>query len=311
MSLRCVFLGTAEFSVPSLHALVHAGHEVAAVVTQPGRPGHRGAPAPRPVAAAAESAGIPVLQPPRLREPAAVESVLALRPDVAVVAAYGQIIPMALLEPLRLGGVNVHPSLLPRWRGASPIAHAVLAGDRRTGVCIMRVEAGVDSGCVYARTEVELGPQATTVSLEAELALIGADLLVRTLADLEAGRARCQPQDEAAVTVAQRLTREHGRLQLAATTAVELDRRVRALVPWPGVTVDLAGRPVHVLAGGVEAATVEAAPGTLVGVGPTAAVVATAAGAYRLDAVQPAGGRPMQAAAYLRGRRSRVGDVVG
>jgi methionyl-tRNA formyltransferase len=307
--VRIVFAGTAEFAVPSLRAC-NARHEVLAAVTQPARPGSRGRPAPRPVADAAEQLGIALLQPERIRSGPVVEEILGLGADVLVVAAYGQILPRTLLDGHRFGGVNVHASLLPRWRGAAPIARAILAGDTITGVCIMRMEAGLDTGPVYATRVVPIDAEATAAGLTETLAIAGAEELVAVLAALERGTAVAIPQPEDGVTYAARLTREDGLLDWSARTAEEVDRMVRALTPWPGVTGDLAGVEVRILAGRpVPATEVEipgsagATSGSVVRIEGESAVVATAAGLYRVDTLQPPGRRVMSAAAFLRGRR--------
>jgi methionyl-tRNA formyltransferase len=307
--VRVVFAGTAEFAVPSLRAC-NARHQVLAAVTQPARPGSRGRPAPRPVADAAAQLGIPLLQPERIRSSDVVAEMLGLGADVLVVAAYGQIVPRALLDGHRFGGVNVHASLLPRWRGAAPIARAILAGDPSTGVCIMRMEAGLDTGPVYACREVPIDGATTASSLTETLAIAGAEELVAVLAALERGAAAATPQPEDGVTYAARLTREEGLLDWSARTANEVDRMVRALTPWPGVTGDLAGVGVRILAGRpVPAAEVEppglagAIPGSVIRIEGESALVATAAGLYRVDTLQPPGRRIMSAAAFLRGRR--------
>jgi methionyl-tRNA formyltransferase len=302
--MRLAFLGSADFSVRSLRGVVDAGHQVALVVTQPDKPGDRGRPAPRPVAEAAGELGLALWQPARLRDDEAVGRLLDLRLDALVVAAYGQILPAALLEGPRFGGINVHASLLPRWRGASPVAAAILNGDRETGVCIISMDAGVDTGPVYARRAVPIPPDATTPRLTMELAGLGAGLLVEVLGDLEAGTARAEPQDEAGATYAPRLRREDAWISWAEHTAVGVDRRVRALNPWPGVIAPLGGVEVRLLAGGLGQDNSGAIdPGEVVRSDHRAVEVATREGAYRIDTVQPPGRRPMDAAAFLRGRR--------
>jgi methionyl-tRNA formyltransferase len=313
--VRIVFAGTADFAVPSLRAC-NARHEVLAAITQPARPGSRGRPAPRPVADAATQLRIPLLQPERIRTGPVVEEILGLGADVLVVAAYGQILPGVLLDGHRFGGVNVHASLLPRWRGAAPIARAMLAGDPSTGVCIMRMEAGLDTGPVYARRELPIGADATAAGLTETLAIAGAEELVAVLAGLERGTAVATPQPEAGVTYAARLTREDGLLNWSARTAEEVDRMVRALTPWPGVTADMAGVGVRILSGRPvreetigpgEGATVPGSaattPGAVVRIEGESAFVTTAADLYRVDTLQPPGRRAMSAAAFLRGRR--------
>lgn len=307
--MRVVFLGTAAFAVPSLLAVDDAGHEVAAVVTQPERLGSRGRPAPRPVAGAARDLGLPVLQPEKVRAPAVVEELLALRPDALVVASYGQILPGALLGGPRFGGINVHASLLPRWRGASPVAAAILAGDEETGVSIMRMEEGLDTGPVYAVRTLPIGSGVTTPDLTADLARIGANLLVEVLAGIEDGSAVAEPQDGAEATYAPRLTRGDAVVDWAAMSAVEVDRRVRALQPWPGTVAALAGAEVRLVAGAPQppsahpTAAAAGVPGTILAAGARHIDVATRDGVYSVHEVQPPGRRPMDAAAYLRGRR--------
>lgn len=256
--MRLVFCGTALFAVPSLRACA-ANHEVLAVVTRADRPGSRGKPAPRPVADAARELRLPLLTPAKIGAPEVVRGLLDLIPDCVVVAAYGQILPISLLDPLPFGAVNVHASLLPRWRGASPIAHAILAGDVETGVSIMRMEAGLDTGPVYATARVSIGPDATTPGLTRVLAELGASELVAVLDALEHGSAIATPQPADGVTYAPRLTREDGRVDWAARSAVEVDRMVRALMPWPGVRAPIDGVEVQIQAGGVADVPVAAA----------------------------------------------------
>lgn len=310
--MRVVFLGTASFAVPAL-ARTADHHVIAAVVTQPDKPGSRGRPAPRPVAELARRLGAPLLTSRRIRDPEAVEAVAASRPDALVVAAYGQILPQELLDLPPVGAVNVHASLLPRWRGASPVAHAILAGDIETGVTIMRMDAGLDTGPIYAQRRVAVPVDATTPSLTATLADAGADLLDGVLQRLERGEIQATPQPGEGVTLAPRLRREDGDVRWEDHSAVDVDRRVRALQPWPGVTALLAGTPVRILAGAVVdgpgAASPDASdappPGAVVGTEGESVVIATREGAFRVDRVVPPGSREMSAAAFLRGRRSR------
>jgi methionyl-tRNA formyltransferase len=303
--VRIVFCGTADFAVPSLRALADA-HEVLAVVTQPDRPGSRGQPAARPVGGAAERRRLRVLRPERIRAPESVETILALQPDALVVAAYGQIIPAALLDGPRFGGVNVHGSLLPRWRGASPVAAAILAGDERTGVSIMRMDVGLDTGPVYATRAIDIAPTDTTPMLAERLAEHGAAVLLQVLEGLVSGTAVAVAQDNTQASHAPRLARQDGVVEWDAVSAVDVDRRVRALQPWPGVTVAFGGQRVRILVGTPgEAAPLGAVPGDVVAVEREEVAVATVQCMYRIAAVQPPGGRPMSAAAYLRGRRQR------
>ena len=304
--MRVVFCGTADFAVPSLRALVNA-HEVAAVVTQPRRPGSRGRPAPRPVGEAAATLGLPILAPERLRAPETIAAILDLSADVLVVAAYGQIVPAALLDGPRHGGVNVHGSALPRWRGAAPVAAAILAGDEETGVSIMRMDTGIDTGPVYATRRVRIAATDSTPLLGARLAEHGAALLMEVLAGISDGTASALTQDDSQATYAPRLSRDDAVVEWGAFSAVEIDRHVRAMQPWPGTTAPLGGQPVRIHAGEVIAdGGGRAAAGSVTRLAGDAADVATAAGTYRVAVVQPPGGRPMSAAAYLRGRRAPV-----
>ncbi|MFN2581765.1 MAG: methionyl-tRNA formyltransferase [Candidatus Dormibacteria bacterium] len=301
--MRLVFLGTAAFAVPSLRVCAES-HDVAAVVTQPDRPGHRGGPAARPVADAARSLGLQILTPERIRDEDATREIAALSPRCIVVAAYGQILSQALLDVPPDGAVNVHASLLPRWRGASPVAHAIMAGDTETGVTIMRVEAGLDTGPIYALQRVAMAPDVTAPSLTATLAQLGARLLGDVLQRIERGDARATAQPDHGVTLAPRLRREDGMIEWETHDAVDIDRRVRALQPWPGVMAPLGGQRVRILEGHVASEVRSAtAPGGITESEGDAVTVATSRGSYGVARVLPPGSRPMSAAAYLRGRR--------
>jgi methionyl-tRNA formyltransferase len=236
--------------VPSLKALVDSGHDVRLVITQPDRPARRGMKlTPPPVKLAAVQLGLEVYQPERVREPEAVERIRRLSPDLLVVVAYGQIIPRSVLDIPKLGAVNVHASLLPRHRGAAPVAAAILAGDAETGVTIMRMDEQLDHGPILAMSSVEIGAHEDAVELTSRLAILGAKVLVETLANL--GESRAVEQNHAAATVARRLGREDGELEWEMG-AREIDRRVRALQPWPGVTLPTKRGRVKVLSGHVE-----------------------------------------------------------
>src|SRR2546430_7068638 len=231
--LKLAFIGTAAYAVPSLRALHAAGHRLDLVVTQPDRPGNRLRMTPRPVKPAAQELGLAVFQTERIRLPEAVERLAAADPDLVVVVAYGQIIPRAVLERPPRGVLNVHASLLPRWRGAAPIAHAILAGDPVTGVTIMQMDEQLDHGPVLALSETAIGEREDAQQLGARLAGLGAGLLVDTLGRLDLIEPR--EQDHSAATLAPKLSREDGELSWDLDAA-EIDRRVRAFQPWPGVT---------------------------------------------------------------------------
>jgi methionyl-tRNA formyltransferase len=274
------------------------------VVSRADRPGSRGRPAPRPVADAARELGLGVLTPARIGAPEVIRDLLALAPDCLVVAAYGQILPTALIDSPPHGAVNVHASLLPRWRGASPIAYAILAGDEETGVSIMRMEAGLDTGPVYATARVRIDAGATTPTLSATLADLGAAELIAVLDALERGDAIATPQPDEGVTLAPRLARADGRVDWAAKAAVDVERMVRALQPWPGVLAPLDGVDVQIEAGALADVAAAAAPGSVARREGESVVIATHEGGYRVDRITPPGKRTMTPAAFLRGRHS-------
>ena len=289
-----MFAGTAPFAVPSLEALLAARHELVLVVTQPDRPGHRNKILPTPVKQAALKRGLHVYQPERIGSPEALAQVRWAAPELMVVVAYGQILPLEVLEiPVR-GVLNVHASLLPRHRGAAPIARAILAGDGRTGVTIMRMDEQLDHGPILATREIEIGPEATAAELTPALADLGAQLLVEVLAGVD----RFPPVEQAhpEATIAPRLRKEEGDLDWSLP-AVEVDRRVRALNPWPGTTATLADRPLKVLRGRV--AQGSGAPGEILQASPDGLLVATGDGAFLVEEIQLPSRRPMPARQLL------------
>lgn len=303
--LRLAFLGTPDFARTALEALLGAGHTVAAVYCQPPRPAGRGHKEQHtPVHAFAAARGLEVRTPRTLRTPEEQAAFAALDLDAAVVAAYGLILPPAILNAPRLGCFNIHASLLPRWRGAAPIHRALLAGDQETGVTIMRMDAGLDTGPMLAACRTPITQAATAQSLHDTLAVDGARLMVSTLAAIAAGTAVQTPQPAEGVTYAAKLQREEGRIvweQPAETIA----RQVRALTPWPGVWFEHGGERIKVLtAVPVTPAlpsvpgTDTAAPGTLLAADLT---IACGTGMIRLERVQRAGKAPCDGAAFLRG----------
>lgn len=235
--------------MPSLRALHSAGHEILLVITQPDKPGHRMKVTPPPVKVAAQELGLDVYQPERVRDPEPVEKLRLLAPDLMVVVAYGQIIPPSVLAIPKHGAINVHASLLPRHRGAAPVAHAILAGDRETGVTIMRMDEQLDHGPILAMRATVIAVGEDAVALTSRLATIGAELLVDTLARIESVDAI--EQEHSRATHAPRLRREDGQLEWSVG-APEIDRRVRALQPWPGVTLPTKRGRVKVLSGHME-----------------------------------------------------------
>jgi methionyl-tRNA formyltransferase len=305
--MRLVFAGTPRFAVPALEALAAAGHELVAVLTQPDRPAGRGlAAVAGPVKQAAQRRGVPVLQPPSLKDAAVQARLAELAPDALVVAAYGLILPQAMLDIPRLGALNVHASLLPRWRGAAPIERALLAGDPVTGVCIMQMDAGLDTGPVLLRDELPIAPEDTAGTLHDKLAALGARLVVAALDGLAAGTLRPTPQPAEGVTYAAKIARDETRLDWSRS-ANELARRVRAFDPAPGAGARVRGVELKIWRAAVVAA--RGAPGAVVAAGAEGISVACGdGGALRLEELQRAGGRRLPAAAFLRGFPLAPGD---
>jgi methionyl-tRNA formyltransferase len=306
---RIVFMGTPAFAVPSLQALLQQ-HTVAGVVTQPDRPAGRGRQVQEPaVKQAARAAGLPVIQPRRLREPEAMEQLRAWAPDVIVVAAFGQILRPEVLDLPLHGCLNVHASLLPRHRGAAPVAAAILAGDAQTGVTLMRMDAGLDTGPMLAQARLPITPDDTTQTLTDRLAPLGGRLLAEKLPLYLAGELPAQPQDEAAATYAPQLKKDDGHLDFARP-ALELERRVRAFQPWPGAfalwpEAEAPGelRPLKILRTAVVDELLDGVPPGVVAATARGPAVAAAEGALLLLEVQPPGKRPMPAADFARGAR--------
>ena len=298
--MRVVFFGTPDFAVASLAALIRA-HEVVAVVTRPDRPKGRGQKVTAsPIKATAEAHGTPVLQPVRLADPQWLDEVGALGADIAVVAAYGRLLPQVLLDVPRLGFINVHASLLPRWRGAAPIHRAVLAGDTVTGVTIMRVVLALDAGPMLASASTPIESAETSETLEKRLAVMGADLLIATLARMEAGPIAEVAQDETQATYATKLERHESRIDWARP-AVEIDRQIRGLQPWPLAAGLIGGRRVAFLRSTVMDAPTPGGPGTVLDANAAGLVVACSTGAVRITQVLPEGRRAMSAADFLNG----------
>ena len=300
--MRIVFAGSTTFALPSLSALARGPHEVAYVLTAPERKGDRGRPAERPVRDLARALGCQVMQPERADAAAFAE----MGPlDMLIVCAYGQLLADPVLSLFSHGAWGVHPSLLPRHRGASPIAAAILAGDVQTGVSIYQMDRRLDAGPVLARVGVAVPPRATTPSLTAMLAPTAADLLEATLDSFSAGQVVGSAQDEALATYAPKVTRDSGEMswEMPATT---IDRSVRALQPWPGSRANLCGSRVKLISGDVISmppALGEAPPGQLLGMKGDSLAIATGAGAYLIEKLQPPGARPMTARDFLHGRR--------
>lgn len=315
--MRLVFMGTPDFAIPALRALLRAGHEVASVVTQPDRPRRSRAspPEPSPVRAEAQALGIPVLAPESVKEPAAVEGLQAIGPDTMIVVAYGQILPPEVLKIPRRWCINLHASLLPRHRGAAPVAHAILAGDKVTGVTTMKMERGLDTGDILLQRECAIGLAETAGELTARLAVLGADLLVETLAQHERGALEPKKQNPAEATLAPSLKRADGLIDWSRG-ATEIVDRVRACHPWPLAHSWLHGKPVNVLRAEVgfedrSSPGPRPAPGQIVEAGESIVVQCQEQGRVRILDLQFPGRRAMPARDAVNGRLVRVGDVFG
>lgn len=304
-ALRLAFMGTPEFAVPSLAALIAAGHRIVCVYCRPPRPSGRGHEVrPSPVQRFAQGHGLEVRTPASLKPPAEARALAALGLDAAVVAAYGLILPPPVLAAPRLGCLNVHASLLPRWRGAAPIQHAILAGDAETGISIMLMDRGLDTGPVLLRQALPIAADATAGTLHDALAEMGARLIVAALDGLAAGRLAPEPQAETGVTYAPKLGPEDGRLDWSRPAA-ELERRVRAFAPRPGAWFTHGQARIKVLAAACEAG--EVAPGQVLD---DRLTVACAGGALRLTRVQRPGKAPLDTAAFLRGTPLAPGTML-
>lgn len=306
---RIVFMGTPEFAVPSLAALLAASDPVVGVFTQPDKPSGRGMKLlPPPVKALALERNIPVFQPARLRLPEAVAQLRALEPDLVVVAAYGQILSREVLDIPRHGCINVHASLLPRWRGAAPIHRALLEGDGVTGVTIMVMEEGLDTGPMLATRERVIEPEMTGGQLHDCLSRLGAGLLRETVVRLKAGEVIPVPQPGEGATYARKLTEEDRRLDWRLDGEVVL-RTIRAMHPYPAAAAVLEGELIKILAAHGGCGCKPAVPGTVVALHAEGPEVACGTGSVTLTQVQPPGKRAMAAADWLRGRKVGVGQL--
>jgi methionyl-tRNA formyltransferase len=309
--MRIVFAGTPEFAVPSLEALAAAGETLVLALTQPDRPAGRGlALAESPVKRAALAHGFPVFQPHTLKDPSAQARIADVAPDLMVVAAYGLILPQAVLDIPRYGAINVHASLLPRWRGAAPIQRAILAGDGETGISVMRMEAGLDTGPVLLSAPIPIEPHDTAGTIHDELAALGGRLVVEAVERLREGTLRAMPQPEAGVTYAAKIERSEARIDWKRT-ATEIDCQVRAFNPFPGAVTSLDDAEVKVwrarplaMRGGEPGTVLRALPSDGI-------VIACGAGALAIDELQKAGGRRLSAAEFVRGTRLEAGRRFG
>lgn len=302
-SLRIIFAGTPDFAARHLDALLSSGHQIVGVFTQPDRPAGRGKKLmPSPVKALAEEKGLPVFQPVSLRPEENQQLVAHLQADVMVVVAYGLILPKAVLTMPRLGCINVHGSLLPRWRGAAPIQRALWAGDSETGVTIMQMDVGLDTGDMLHKLACPITAEDTSATLYDKLAELGPQGLIETLKQLASGTATPEVQDEARVTYAEKLSKEEARVDWTLSAA-QLERCIRAFNPWPMSWFEIEGQPVKVWAASVIADAADAAPGTILDVSKQGIRVATGDGILNLLSLQPAGKKAMSAQDLLNSRR--------
>lgn len=302
-SLRIIFAGTPDFAARHLDALLSSGHQVVGVFTQPDRPAGRGKKLmPSPVKVLAEEHGLPVFQPASLRPQENQQLVADLNADVMVVVAYGLILPKAVLDMPRLGCINVHGSLLPRWRGAAPIQRSLWAGDADTGVTIMQMDVGLDTGDMLYKLSCPITDEDTSATLYDKLAELGPKGLIDTLQQLADNRVQPEVQDEALVTYADKLSKEEARLDWSLPAA-QLERCIRAFNPWPMSWLEIDGQPVKVWQASVIAGPVNAAPGTIIEANKQGIQVATVEGILNLESLQPAGKKAMSAQDLLNSRR--------
>ena len=300
--MKILFMGTPDFAVPSLDALAAAGHQLVGAFSQPDKPKNRGMKLqPTPVKVCAERLGVPVFQPTKLRDGTALETIRQLDPDLIVVAAYGRILPQEILDYPRLGCINVHSSLLPKYRGAAPIHWAILTGEKETGVTIMHMALALDAGDIIRQRATPIDPDETVEDLHDRLARLGAELLVETVAQLADGTATRTPQEESQVTLAPMLSRALSPMDWTRP-ARALHDQVRGLIPWPAAVTELGGVRCKILATTVLDETTGKAPGSVVAADKTGLKLACGDGrVLRIDRLQADGGKRLAAADYLRG----------
>ena len=302
-SLRIIFAGTPDFAARHLDALLSSGHQIVGVFTQPDRPAGRGKKLmPSPVKVLAEEHGLPVFQPASLRPQENQQLVADLNADVMVVVAYGLILPKAVLDMPRLGCINVHGSLLPRWRGAAPIQRALWAGDAETGVTIMKMDVGLDTGDMLYKLACPITSDDTSATLYDKLADLGPQGLIETLQQLADNTAKPEVQDDALVTYAEKLSKEEARIDWSLSAA-QLERCIRAFNPWPMSWLVIDGQPVKVWKASVISGATTVEPGTIIDASKNGIQVATAQGILNLESLQPAGKKAMSAQDLLTSRR--------
>ena len=308
--MRLIFAGTPEFAVAALAALIDAKHDIAMVLTQPDRPAGRGLrETPSPVKRLAQQQGIDVFQPITLKTPDNQAKIAAVKADVMVVAAYGLILPQAVLDIPRLGCINIHGSLLPRWRGAAPIHRAILAGDRETGITIMQMAAGLDTGPTLMRESIPIDAKDTTATLHDQLATLGGKLIVRALQQLQNGALPATPQPDEGVTYAAKISKSEARIYWNLSAA-EIERQVRAFNPFPIAQTRWRGETLRIWKAEL-AGEENRSPGSIVAVEKDRIVVACGEGMLALTELQRAGGKRLAARAFLQGISIQVGERFG
>ncbi len=312
--MKIIFMGTPDFAVAALDALCRDGREVILAVTQPDRQKGRGRKVIQtPVKVCAEKWGVPVFQPARIREAGAIEQIRSLEPDLIVVAAFGQILPQELLDIPRLGCINIHASLLPRLRGAAPIQWSVINGDSESGITLMQMDAGLDTGDILFQESVPIGPQETGESLYDRLAQLGGEMIVKYLPAIEAGDIHPVPQQDSLSTYAPMLKKEMGEIDWTMP-AGQIEQRMRGMLPWPGAYTTLGGHILKIWRARVQTdAQVPAgtSPGTVLYTDKKTICVAAGQGALELLEVQAEGKKRMETDAFLRGTKVSAGDVLG
>lgn len=303
--MRLIFMGTPDFALPALGALAKSPHQVVAIYSQPPRPAGRGmAKKNSPVQLCGEQLGVPVFSPNNFKDPKEVETFQNFKADFAVVAAYGLLLPEIILNAPRYGCINIHASLLPRWRGASPIQAAILAGDAASGISIMQVEKGLDTGPVFTQKSLRLTSTETAGSLHDKLSTLAAEMIVPALEEITAGRLVATPQEDEKATYAPKISKQDGRVDWQRS-AVEIERMVRAFMPFPGAWFLLNGKRIRILEGSV--AEGQGVPGKVLD---TSLTIACGTGAYRIERLQKEGKKPMGAEEFLRGQTVKPGEVL-
>ncbi|SEA66342.1 methionyl-tRNA formyltransferase [Alkalimonas amylolytica] len=311
-SLRIIFAGTPDFAAEHLKALLDSEHQVMAAYTQPDRPAGRGQQlTASPVKQLAQQHQIPVFQPANFKDPAAQQQLAALHADVMVVVAYGLLLPQAVLDTPRLGCINVHGSLLPRWRGAAPIQRAIWAGDHQTGITIMQMDKGLDTGAMLSKVACAISDQDTSASLYGKLAELGPQALLSALDNLPALQQKAEVQDERQACYAAKLSKDEAELDFHKTAA-QLEREIRAFNPWPISVLAHGAHRIKVLAAQIEPTVEQAPPGQILALNRQGLKIATAEDVLVITKLQPAGKKPMTIADFLNGRADwfQVGSLI-